>query len=70
MTSASVEDENTLDEPKKVAPVSRGVAGLGPQFTYTFAPNSLTILRLNTATKWIGRGGCGSPARFTCQVAP
>jgi alpha-N-arabinofuranosidase len=43
-----VEDENTLDQPTKVAPVSRSVSGLGPQFTYTFAPNSLTILRLKT----------------------
>lgn len=51
LTSASVEDENTLDQPTKVAPVSRSVSGLGPQFTYTFAPNSLTILRLKTAPK-------------------
>jgi alpha-L-arabinofuranosidase len=46
LTSASAEDENSLDEPMKVAPKSSQVSGLGTSFEYTFAPNSLTILRL------------------------
>ncbi|MCX7044759.1 MAG: hypothetical protein NTX50_04625 [Candidatus Sumerlaeota bacterium] len=46
LTSAKVEDENTVEEPTKVAPVTQKAKGLGPEFEYTFAPNSLTILRL------------------------
>jgi alpha-L-arabinofuranosidase len=46
LTSANPEDENTIAEPRRVAPVTRPASGFGPQFTHTFAPNSLTILRL------------------------
>jgi alpha-L-arabinofuranosidase len=46
LSSASQEDENTLDQPKKVAPVTRPVSGLGRQFDYTLAPNSVTVLRI------------------------
>jgi alpha-L-arabinofuranosidase len=50
LSSASQEDENSLDQPKRVAPVSRHVAGLSRQFDYTFAANSVTFLRIR-ATK-------------------
>jgi len=39
-------DENSLDEPRKVAPVSATVGGVKPKFAYTFKPCSLTVLRL------------------------
>ena len=42
-------DENSLDGPNKVTPVSSPVNGVGPQFRYTFAPHSLTVLRLGPA---------------------
>jgi len=48
LTSASLEDENSIEQPRKVAPVTNNVSGLGPQFTRTFAPRSLTVLRLKT----------------------
>lgn len=49
LTSASVEDENSLSQPHKVVPVSRAATGFAPEFTRTFAPRSLTVLRLKTA---------------------
>jgi hypothetical protein len=49
LTSASVEDENTLDQPLKVVPTTREVSGFAPEFTRTFAPRSLTVLRLKIA---------------------
>lgn len=49
LASANQEDENTLDHPKKLAPVTRSVSGLGQEFSYTFVPNSVTILRLKAA---------------------
>jgi alpha-L-arabinofuranosidase len=48
LTSGSLEDENSIEQPRKVAPVTRRASGLAPEFTRTFAPRSLTILRLKT----------------------
>ncbi|MGD0094339.1 MAG: alpha-L-arabinofuranosidase C-terminal domain-containing protein, partial [Planctomycetota bacterium] len=39
-------DENTLDEPAKVAPATKKIENAGREFSYTFPANSLTILRL------------------------
>jgi alpha-L-arabinofuranosidase len=50
LTSAAGTDENSLDEPTKVAPVSQSVEISGPQFRFTFPPNSVTVLKVN-ATK-------------------
>jgi alpha-N-arabinofuranosidase len=49
LTSESLEDTNTIEQPRKVAPVTRKASGFAPEFTRTFAPRSLTILRLKTA---------------------
>jgi len=46
LTSNSPEDENSLDQPDKVAPVTLPAKGLGPTFRYVFPCHSLTILRL------------------------
>lgn len=48
LTSGSPTDENTLAEPRKVAPVTLGVDVPGPIFRHSFPGNSLTILRLKT----------------------
>ena len=48
LTSASPEDENTIEQPRKVVPVTRKASGFAPEFTRTFVPRSLTILRLKT----------------------
>ena len=44
-------DENSLDEPEKIAPVSSKVEGVAPQFSYSCSPLSLTVLRLGLDEK-------------------
>jgi alpha-N-arabinofuranosidase len=46
LTSEKPTDENSLDNPTKVAPVTKTVEIAGPKFKMSFAPNSLTILRI------------------------
>ncbi|MHB1458740.1 MAG: alpha-L-arabinofuranosidase C-terminal domain-containing protein [Armatimonadota bacterium] len=46
LTSASMDDENSITEPMKIVPVKREADGLGISFIRTFEPNSLTILKL------------------------
>jgi alpha-L-arabinofuranosidase len=43
----SPEDENSIDRPDVIAPVTRSVEVAQPRFRHTFAPNSLTVLRLD-----------------------
>jgi alpha-L-arabinofuranosidase len=45
LSSTDVTDENSLDQPRKVAPSTHTASGFAPEFTRAFAPNSLTILR-------------------------
>ncbi len=44
--SGELTDENSLDNPMKIAPVTSSVDGVGAEFAYTFQPYSLTVLRL------------------------
>jgi alpha-L-arabinofuranosidase len=46
MSSKRDVDENSLAEPTKIAPITSTISGVGPIFDYTFAPYSVTILRL------------------------
>lgn len=46
LSSDKPEDENSLDEPFKVAPKTRTIACSGEEFRYEFPANSVTILRL------------------------
>ena len=46
LASASLTDENSLDEPKKVAPVTSSLDPVGAEFRYVFKPQSLTVLRI------------------------
>ena len=46
LTSASPADENSLDQPARVAPVRSTIDLAGPSFRHTFPANSLTVLRL------------------------
>jgi alpha-N-arabinofuranosidase len=48
LSSAQKEDTNTIAEPTKVVPVTSKVSGLGKQFSYSFAPYSVTVLVLST----------------------
>jgi len=46
LTSASPDDENSLDNPDKVAPSTKPVSVDAPSFAYSFPANSVTVLRL------------------------
>jgi alpha-L-arabinofuranosidase len=46
LAAANPDDENTLDEPAKVVPVTRPTDGLSGDFTRTFPAQSVTILKL------------------------
>ncbi|HYG33811.1 MAG TPA: alpha-L-arabinofuranosidase C-terminal domain-containing protein [Clostridia bacterium] len=48
LTSEKPEDENTLDEPTKIAPVTRTLACEGAGLRHSFPANSVTVLRLKT----------------------
>jgi len=39
-------DENSIAEPRKIAPVTSSLKGLAGEFKHTFPPSSLTVLRL------------------------
>ena len=41
------DDSNTIAEPTKVVPVTSKASGLGKQFSYSFAPYSVTVLVLS-----------------------
>jgi alpha-L-arabinofuranosidase len=46
LAAKSLKDENTLDEPTKIAPITTLYNGFAPTFSYTFRPCSFTILRI------------------------
>lgn len=46
LSHADASAENTLDEPRKVAPVERTLTIGGPRFVHEFPGNSLTVLRI------------------------
>jgi alpha-N-arabinofuranosidase len=46
LASSDMKAENSLDEPKKIAPVERQFAVSSSEFSFTLAPNSLSVLRV------------------------
>ena len=46
LTSADAQDENSFDAPTRIAPKEIPVTGVGASFRYSFAPRSVTVLRL------------------------
>ncbi|MGA2796489.1 MAG: alpha-L-arabinofuranosidase C-terminal domain-containing protein [Thermoguttaceae bacterium] len=51
LVGAKLADENSFAEPKKVAPVTSSIDGVGPDFKYTFKPWSVTVLRIAVGEK-------------------
>jgi alpha-L-arabinofuranosidase len=51
LTSPGADDENTLDEPLKVVPATRPVAGAAAHFSYTFPAWSVTVLRVKVESR-------------------
>ncbi|MCX6868020.1 MAG: hypothetical protein NTV46_17755, partial [Verrucomicrobia bacterium] len=47
LTSEHAADENTLDNPTKVVPVSQALPLTGTTLRHTFPGNSLTVIRVN-----------------------
>jgi alpha-L-arabinofuranosidase len=48
LTSEKATEENSLEQPRKVAPVATNLRRSGSSFQHPFPPNSLTVLRLKT----------------------
>ena len=46
LAAAKLADENSIADPKKVAPATSTIEGVGPEFKYTFKPWSVTVLRI------------------------
>jgi alpha-L-arabinofuranosidase len=46
LSSANINDTNSITEPHKIEPVTANVTGLGPEFTRTVPANSLTVLEV------------------------
>jgi alpha-N-arabinofuranosidase len=46
LSGPDLKAENSLDEPAKVAPVEREVTVSSSEFSFTLAPNSLSVLRI------------------------
>jgi alpha-N-arabinofuranosidase len=51
LASSDLKAENSLDQPTKVSPVEQKLTVSSNDFAYTFAPNSLTVLRVGSAAK-------------------
>jgi alpha-N-arabinofuranosidase len=45
---SKLSDENTFEEPRKVAPVTRSLGAVAGHFTHTLAAHSLTVLRVRS----------------------
>jgi alpha-L-arabinofuranosidase len=45
--AAALDANNSIENPRKVAPVTAKVSGIKPEFNYTLPANSVTVLRLN-----------------------
>ena len=50
LSSSNGLDENSLNDPTKISPVTTTLDSVGNTFNYTFKANSVTILKLNTAS--------------------
>jgi alpha-L-arabinofuranosidase len=48
LTSSNSDDENTLDAPTKVSPVTQTIGNAGKAFRHVFPSESVTVLRLKT----------------------
>ena len=48
LVGTSLKDMNTLEEPKKVAPKTSSISGLGAKFSRTFPALSVTVLKIET----------------------
>ena len=59
---------NSLSDPRAVAPRSHPLFGLGSTFSYTFAPNSVTVLDLGTAAGTESAAPLAIPAQSRARL--
>lgn len=50
-----LEDENSIEQSRKAVPVTHSASGIAQEFTRTFVPRSLTILRLKATRRSAAR---------------
>ncbi|HEX3717973.1 MAG TPA: alpha-L-arabinofuranosidase C-terminal domain-containing protein [Verrucomicrobiae bacterium] len=50
LSASSLSESNSIDDPVHVVPVTTAVTNVTADFTYTFAPYSVTVLRLDTGS--------------------
>lgn len=48
LTSAGPDDSNSIEQPVNVVPVTETIVGLSQNFTRSFPPNSVTVLKMRT----------------------
>jgi len=51
LTSDNLFDENSFDQPRKVAPVTSSLGHVHSRLRYTFEPHSLTVLRIGAISE-------------------
>jgi alpha-L-arabinofuranosidase len=51
LASASLTDQNTFEDPAKVSPKTSPLNNVSAQFNYSFAPYSMTVLRIHATEK-------------------
>jgi alpha-L-arabinofuranosidase len=51
LSCANLADQNSFENPAKVSPKSAALENVKPQFSYSFGPRSLTVLRVREITK-------------------
>jgi alpha-L-arabinofuranosidase len=51
LASAKLTDQNTFEDPAKVSPKTSSLDNVGPRFSYSFGPYSLTVLRIRATGK-------------------
>ncbi len=51
LASGQLTDQNTFEDPAKVSPKTSTLENVNAQFNYSFAPSSLTVLRIHASEK-------------------
>ena len=46
LSSADPKDTNTIRQPTKIVPVTSKIKGIGPKFTHSLPPYSVTVLQI------------------------
>jgi len=67
LSATSLEDTNSLEQPRKLVPHAEKADGFGARFSREFPPHSITVLQLKTSPGQARRGP-GGPGGFGRQI--